>query len=76
MPEARPMSLLDFAIAASIAVVPVLPLYCLAWARSRRPSAAHHGNSHVSVRQVAALKVRARDRQAHTVQAGAPGANA
>jgi hypothetical protein len=60
MPEKRPLSLLDLAIAASIAVVPVLLLVLLVVAELRPadPSAKVRGNGdrHVSVRQVAALK--------------------
>ncbi|HVE49759.1 MAG TPA: hypothetical protein VNG69_09100 [Casimicrobiaceae bacterium] len=56
MPEPRPASLLGFAIAASIAVVPVLLLVLLGM-RSIAPVERNAGGSnHASVRQIAALK--------------------
>src|SRR4029453_7936449 len=57
MPDTRRASLLDFAIAASIAVVPVL-LAVLLSLGTIAPAELHRngGDSHVSVRQVAALK--------------------
>ena len=78
MRDARAASLLDFAIAASIAVVPVL-LAVLLGIGSVAPSALRStsGDSHVSVRQVAALKTfeRAIVRR-DSVQSGAPDAQA
>jgi hypothetical protein len=78
MPEFRRASLLDFAIAASIAVVPVLLAVLLSFG-TIAPSELHMatGDSHVSVRQVAALKtfefaIVRRD----TVQAAPPDARA
>jgi hypothetical protein len=71
--ESRPMSLLGFAIAASVAVLPVL-LAVLLGVRSVAPTDPRTGVSqHASVRQVAALKtfehgIVRRD----TVQSGAP----
>src|SRR2546425_9897015 len=60
MPERRATTLVDFAIAASVAVVPVLLLVLLlvGVARPLDPAglAARNGDRHVSVRQVAALK--------------------
>jgi hypothetical protein len=74
MRDARAASLLDFAIAASIAVVPVL-LAVLLSLGAVAPSGT--GDSHVSVRQIAALKTfeRAIVRR-DTVQAPAPDAQA
>ncbi len=76
VPDARRASLLDFAIAASVAVVPVL-LAVLLSLGTIAPSELHRntGDSHVSVRQVAALKTfeRAIVRR-DTVQAGPPDA--
>src|SRR4030095_16718888 len=78
MPDARRVSLLDFAIAASIAVVPVL-LAVLLSLGTIAPAELHRngGDSHVSVRQGAALKTceRAIVRR-DTVQAGPPDAQA
>ena len=61
MREAAPATLLDFAIAASIAVVPVLLRRADRRRRScgrriRRATRARNADQHVSVRQVAALK--------------------
>ena len=55
MAEFRRMTLLDFAIAASVAVVPVL-LVVLLGMRSLAPAEPRSGSSHVSARQLAALK--------------------
>src|SRR5947207_14311849 len=60
MPERRPVTLLELAIAASAAVVPVLLMVLLIVAEMR-PSdpwvgARRNGDQHVSIRQVAALK--------------------
>ena len=60
MPEQRPVTLLELAIAASAAVVPVLLMVLLIVAEMR-PSdpwvgARRNGDQHVSIRQVAALK--------------------
>src|SRR6266550_3802469 len=60
MPEQRPVTLLELAIAASAAVVPVLLIVLLIVAEVR-PSdppvgAQRNGDQHVSIRQVAALK--------------------
>ncbi len=78
MRDSRAASLLDFAIAASIAVVPVL-LAVLLGLGTVAPSALRStsGDSHVSVRQVAALKTfeRAIVRR-DSVQSGAPDAQA
>ena len=56
----RPVALLEFAIAASIAVVPLLlvVLVAVAQVRPRDPgaNARGNGNQHVSLREVAALK--------------------
>src|SRR5258706_14544409 len=73
MRDAR-ASLLDFAIAASIAVVPVL-LAVLLSLGTMAPSELHSmtGESHVSVREVAALKTFERAIvKRDTVEAGAP----
>jgi hypothetical protein len=60
MPEPRPVTLLELAIAASAAVVPVLLIVLLivAEVRPSDPSvgAQRNGDQHVSIRQVAALK--------------------
>jgi len=60
MPEQRSVTLLDLAIAASAAVVPVLLIVLLivAEVRPSDPSvgAQRNGDRHVSIRQVAALK--------------------
>src|SRR6266513_318508 len=60
MPEQRPVTLLELAIAASAAVVPVLLIVLLlvAEVRPSDPSvgAQRNGDRHVSIRQVAALK--------------------
>ena len=60
MPERRPVTLLELAIAASAAVVPVLLIVLLIVAELRPldPSvgAQRNGDRHVSIRQVAALK--------------------
>ncbi len=56
MPDSRPTSLLDFAIAASIAVVPVLLAVLLGIGTVAPADRRESGGSHVSVRQVAALK--------------------
>src|SRR2546430_9365330 len=60
MPERRPVTLLELAIAASAAVVPVLLIVLLivAEVRPSDPSvgAQRNGDRHVSIRQVAALK--------------------
>ena len=55
MPEPRRMTLLDFAIAASVTVVPVL-LVVLLGMGSLAPPDPRSGSSHVSARQLAALK--------------------
>jgi hypothetical protein len=75
----RPASLLEFAIAASIAVVPVLVavLLTVAWLRPVDSRVTRGADRHVSVRQVAALKtfehaIVRRDK----VTAGAPSAPA
>src|SRR5882672_10353711 len=60
MPPERPITLLEFAIAASVAVVPLLldVLVIVAEMRPSDPSAKArtNGNQHVSLREVAALK--------------------
>ncbi|TMH62537.1 MAG: hypothetical protein E6H55_08010, partial [Betaproteobacteria bacterium] len=60
MAEGRATTLLDFAIAASVAVVPVLLLVLLLVGVARPldtvGQAARNGDRHVSVREVAALK--------------------
>src|SRR4029453_12464698 len=60
MADRRPVTLLEFAIAASVAIVPVLlaVLVIVAEVRPSDPSAKarHNGDRHVSLRQVAALK--------------------
>ena len=58
MAERRPLSLLELAIAASVAVVPVLLIVLLivAEARPSDPGVPRSGDRHISVRQVAALK--------------------
>src|SRR5258706_6958450 len=60
MLEKRPITLLDFAIAASVAVVPLLlvVLVVVGEVRPSDPSAnvRRNGDQHVSLRQVAALK--------------------
>ena len=74
MADARRVSLLDFAIAASIAVVPVL-LAVLLSLGTIAPSALRStaGDSHVSVREVAALKTFERAIvKRDTVQLGVP----
>jgi hypothetical protein len=60
MPDRRARTLLDFAIAASAAVVPVLVVVLLAVAPAHRPDpatiTAGNADRHVSVRELAALK--------------------
>jgi hypothetical protein len=56
MPESRPTSLLDFAISASIAVVPVLLAVLLGIGTVAPAADVEDGDVHVSVRQVVALK--------------------
>ena len=60
MPDRRATTLLEFAIAASAAVVPVLVVVLLAVALLHRPdpgpTAASNADRHVSVRELAALK--------------------
>src|SRR3954452_17017066 len=58
MAERRAVTLLELAIAASVAVVPVLltVLLFVAQVRPSDPGARPHGDRYISVRQVAALK--------------------
>src|SRR3954454_8341317 len=57
MGEKRAITLLDFAITASVAVVPLLlAVLVIVGAAAAAAKARHNGDQHVSLRQVAALK--------------------